>query len=64
MEIGVLKNYADGMWVESKTKELLDVHNPATDELIARVPMSTAGEVDKIIQAAMTAFQDWRETTP
>jgi malonate-semialdehyde dehydrogenase (acetylating)/methylmalonate-semialdehyde dehydrogenase len=60
----VLKNYIDGEWVESKSKEMLDVRNPATAEVIARVPLSTTDEVASAIQAAKAAFQGWRETTP
>lgn len=60
----VLKNYIDGEWVESKSKELLDVRNPATAEVIARVPLSTTDEVASAVRAAKAAFQGWRETTP
>jgi len=60
----VLKNYIDGEWVESKSKEMLDVRNPATAEVIARVPLSTTDEVGSAVQAAKAAFQGWRETTP
>lgn len=60
----VLKNYIDGEWVESESKESLDVRNPATAEVIARVPLSTTDEVGVAVQAAKAAFQGWRETTP
>jgi malonate-semialdehyde dehydrogenase (acetylating)/methylmalonate-semialdehyde dehydrogenase len=60
----LLKNYIDGEWVESKSKEMLDVRNPATAEVIARVPLSTTDEVTSAVQAAKAAFQGWRETTP
>lgn len=60
----VLKNYIDGEWVESKSKEMLDVRNPATAEVIARVPLSTTDEVGSAVRAAKAAFQGWRETTP
>ncbi|HEY43835.1 MAG TPA: CoA-acylating methylmalonate-semialdehyde dehydrogenase [Anaerolineae bacterium] len=60
----VLKNYIDGEWEESKSKEMLDVRNPATAEVIAKVPLSTTDEVDRVVQAAREAFQGWRETTP
>jgi len=64
MEIKNLKNYISSEWVESKSKELLDVRNPATDEVMARVPLSTVEEVGEAVRAAQEAFQDWRETTP
>lgn len=64
MEAAKLKNYVDGQWVDSASSELLDVHNPATDEVIARVPLSTAEEVGRAVAAAKAAFVEWRETPP
>ncbi|MCK4693175.1 MAG: CoA-acylating methylmalonate-semialdehyde dehydrogenase [Anaerolineales bacterium] len=64
MVIKNLKNYIDGEWVESQSKELLEVRNPATGEVIAHVPLSTVEEVGETARAAQEAFQDWRETTP
>lgn len=59
----VIKNYIGGEWVESKG-ELRDVVNPATCKAIAKVPISTKGEIDAAVQAAKEAFPDWRRTTP
>lgn len=39
-EVLTLKNHIDGEWVEPKGK-LVDVVNPATCKVIARVPIST-----------------------
>jgi malonate-semialdehyde dehydrogenase (acetylating)/methylmalonate-semialdehyde dehydrogenase len=64
MGIQVLKNYVDGEWVESKSKELLEVRNPATGEVVARVPLSTTKEMEEAVKAAHVAFQEWRETPP
>ena len=38
---------------------LLDVHNPGTGDVIARVPLSTAAEVDVAVEAAGAAFPEW-----
>ena len=59
-----LRNYINGEWIESKSKQMLDVVNPATQKLLARVPMSTKEEVNAAIQAAQGAFPEWRRTTP
>jgi malonate-semialdehyde dehydrogenase (acetylating)/methylmalonate-semialdehyde dehydrogenase len=59
-----LKNYINGEWVESESAELLDVINPASQKLLARVPMSTRDEVNAAVQAAKEAFPDWRRRTP
>ncbi len=59
-----VKNYINGEWVESETKEFGDVWCPATGERIGQVPFSTAAEVDKAVQAAKEAYWDWRCTPP
>ena len=64
MEHGTLKNYVGGEWVASRSEEVLDVHNPATGQVIARVPLSTADEVSQVVEAAKRAFKEWRETPP
>ncbi|MFW9767237.1 MAG: CoA-acylating methylmalonate-semialdehyde dehydrogenase [Candidatus Thorarchaeota archaeon] len=60
--VEVVKNYINGKWVESKAKETRDVFNPATGELIAKTPMSTAEETLEAIVAAKAAFDRWRKT--
>ncbi len=64
MSVGKLRNYIEGEWRESASQRELDVRSPATDGVIGRVPLSTAGEVEDAIRAAAGAFQDWRETPP
>lgn len=64
VEYGILKNYIRGQWVESQSNENLDVHNPATGRVIARVPLSTEEEVKQAATAAKEAFGEWRETPP
>ncbi|HOX37314.1 MAG TPA: CoA-acylating methylmalonate-semialdehyde dehydrogenase [Candidatus Brocadiia bacterium] len=59
-----IRNYTGGAWGESAGTEILDVPNPATDEVIARVRMTTAEEVDAAVRAANAAFQEWRDTPP
>lgn len=59
--VKTLKNYINGEWVESKSSETLDVYNPATKEVMAKVPLSTKEELDYAAQAAEEAFQDWKE---
>jgi malonate-semialdehyde dehydrogenase (acetylating)/methylmalonate-semialdehyde dehydrogenase len=62
--VEVIKNYINGQWVDSRSIEILDVVNPATTEVLARVPLSTPDEVRTAIQAAKDAFPEWRETPP
>jgi malonate-semialdehyde dehydrogenase (acetylating)/methylmalonate-semialdehyde dehydrogenase len=57
-----LKNYIGGQWVESQAHDYVPVHNPATGEVLAECPESTAGDVDQAVQAALAAFDEWRST--
>lgn len=57
-----LSNYRNGAWVESSNKSWLDVINPATEETISEVPLSSSEEVNETVQIASKAFQDWRRT--
>ncbi len=59
-----LRNYIGGRWVESRTREFLDVYNPARGEVIAKTPLSTGEEVDAAVAAAKKAFPAWRDTPP
>ncbi|MHB0877880.1 MAG: CoA-acylating methylmalonate-semialdehyde dehydrogenase [Anaerolineae bacterium] len=58
------KNYIGGSWVTSASAEQRDVVNPATAEVLARVPMSTAAEASRAVEAAHEAFAEWRATPP
>ena len=58
---GDLKNFIGGEWVAAQTSDYLDVPNPATEEVLARVPMSSAADVDAAVKAARSAFVDWSE---
>ena len=51
----------DGKLVESKTDEWINNYNPATNELISRVPCATQQEMQDAIQAAENAFPAWKE---
>jgi malonate-semialdehyde dehydrogenase (acetylating)/methylmalonate-semialdehyde dehydrogenase len=57
-----LPNFIAGEWRASAAAGFSDVHNPATGEVLARAPLSTAVEVDAAVQAAAKAFPDWRRT--
>ncbi|WP_062918440.1 CoA-acylating methylmalonate-semialdehyde dehydrogenase [Paraburkholderia caribensis] len=53
----------NGAFVNSETKEWRDIVNPATQEVIGRVPYSTRQEIEAAINAAHTAFQSWKNTS-
>jgi malonate-semialdehyde dehydrogenase (acetylating)/methylmalonate-semialdehyde dehydrogenase len=56
----LLENYVAGRWTPSRSGEALDVTNPATGEVLARVPLSTAAELDAAVSAARDALRAWR----
>ena len=43
-------NYVGGEWVESQSSQWLDVTNPATGDVIAQTPVSTASEIAAAIE--------------
>jgi len=55
-----LKNFINGEWVESKSKETMEVINPATKEVIALIPVSNKEDVDLATKAASDAFEIWK----
>src|SRR5262245_17332290 len=57
-----LPNFINGEWRISGATEAVEVRNPATAEMLARVPLAPAAEVDAAVQAAARAFPEWRRT--
>lgn len=55
-----LKNYINGEWVESNTSVYEEVFNPATKEVIGRVPISTKEDIEQATEAAKAAFEKWK----
>ena len=51
-----------GQFVESQTTEWRDVVNPATQQVLARVPFATAEEIDAAVASAKEAFKTWKKT--
>jgi malonate-semialdehyde dehydrogenase (acetylating)/methylmalonate-semialdehyde dehydrogenase len=64
MNVERLQNFINGEWVDSGSTEYGEVRNPAWDNLLCQVPMSTKAEVDRAVQAAKNAFPEWRNTPP
>ena len=57
--------YIDGAFHDAKSNRWIDVINPATQEVIARVPDGNAADIDDAVRAARRAFEGapWREVT-
>lgn len=57
------KLFIDGKFVDSKTKEWIDLHNPATNEVVTRVPKTTSSEMQAAVDAAKKAYKSWSQTS-
>src|SRR5215207_305061 len=51
-----------GDWVRAAGGETIDVINPATGEVLGRVPRGGAEDVDAAVRAAEAAYPAWRDT--
>ena len=60
--IPTVKLLINGEFVESRSTQWRDVVNPATQEVLARVPFATAEEMDAAVASAKEAFKTWRKT--
>jgi malonate-semialdehyde dehydrogenase (acetylating)/methylmalonate-semialdehyde dehydrogenase len=60
--LDTVKLLIDGEWQDSQTSEWREVVNPATQQVLARVPFATPLEVNAAVDAAQRAFQTWRST--
>lgn len=58
----IVENYVNGEWVSAAATETAAVENPATGEVIAETPFTTAGEVDDVVSTGHEAFEEWRHT--
>jgi len=58
---GILKNYINGEWVESKSASFLDVINPSDGSLLSKVPAGSSEDVALATEKAHQAYQSWRE---
>jgi malonate-semialdehyde dehydrogenase (acetylating) / methylmalonate-semialdehyde dehydrogenase len=56
----LLDNYIGGAWTPATAGDSLDVTNPATGEALARVPLSSAADLDAAVRAARAALPEWR----
>lgn len=57
-----LLNFINGQWQRSSAGDYLDVTNPATAQVMTHVPLSPGPEIGAAVEAAQTAYQEWRRT--
>ena len=57
------KCFVNGLWTDSQNGKTIEVNNPATMEIVGKVPNFTAEETKSAIDNAERAFQSWKNTT-
>ena len=57
------KLYINGEYIESKSNKWIEVENPATGEIIGKVPKATANEINLACEAAYEAFKEFSKTS-
>ncbi|CAM3286436.1 CoA-acylating methylmalonate-semialdehyde dehydrogenase [Paenibacillus lupini] len=60
--VQTLNNLIGGQWVPSRSGKTEPVYNPATEEVLAYVPISSREDLDEAVAAAKAAFRTWSKT--
>jgi betaine-aldehyde dehydrogenase len=58
------QNFVNGGYVDAADGRTTAIINPTTGEQYATAPLSGAADVDAAMQAAATAYDSWRDSTP
>ncbi|GAD24552.1 CoA-acylating methylmalonate-semialdehyde dehydrogenase [Acidovorax sp. MR-S7] len=61
-KIPAVKLLINGEFIESMSAQWRNVVNPATQEVLARVPFATPDEIDAAVASAKEAFKTWKKT--
>ena len=62
MKYSPVQNYINGKFVDSSSLRTLDVISPLDGNLLSKVPMSTAKDLDTAVKSARAAFTTWSKT--
>jgi acyl-CoA reductase-like NAD-dependent aldehyde dehydrogenase len=57
------KLYVAGAWVAPSTKDMIDVHNAGTGQVMGRVPAAGEKDVEAAVAAARGALESWSATS-
>ena len=63
-ETAILPNFVGGSYLVPSVSETLPVLNPATGEILSRIPLSGPEDVGRAVASAREALREWRETPP
>src|SRR3984893_5602319 len=64
MTYEALALYIDGNWLNGDGRREQEVLNPATDEILGRLPHATTADLDRALTSAQRAFESWRKSSP
>ncbi|MGJ5241887.1 aldehyde dehydrogenase family protein, partial [Bradyrhizobium oligotrophicum] len=56
--------FIDGGWRKPDGAERAAIINPATEEVVAEIPLGNGGDVERAVAAARRAFPGWARTRP
>ncbi len=62
MKYQPIQNFIGGQFVSSESAKILEVISPLDGNLLSTVPMSTANDLNKAVEAAKAAFPAWSRT--
>ena len=60
-EVNVLKNFINGEFEDNSNYDYINVLNPSTEEVIAKIPSSSVADVDRAIDVAEVVHRDWEK---
>jgi succinate-semialdehyde dehydrogenase/glutarate-semialdehyde dehydrogenase len=55
--------FIEGRWIPAAARETLSVVNPATEAVIGRLPIATAEDLARALEAAELGFRVWRKVS-
>ncbi|MDF0506819.1 aldehyde dehydrogenase family protein [Burkholderia cenocepacia] len=56
--------FIDGTWTPGDAGKTIDLHNPATGDILARIAAGNGKDAERAINAAAGAFPGWARTPP
>jgi succinate-semialdehyde dehydrogenase / glutarate-semialdehyde dehydrogenase len=59
-----LSLYINGQFLKGGGRREQEVFNPATDEVVGKLPHASKEDLDLALQSAQKAFQSWRKSSP
>ena len=55
--------FIDNMFMKSEATQFIELHDPATNNLVTRVPQSTDAELKAAVESAKKAYPEWKATS-